>query len=95
MKCDKRCRPGAIVLDSAGESRRLQEYRSREMREPDGDRDRPPSGSCFILKKTVVHAKSRSSRRKTDGYAKHLNHLVGEAPLFNNCLISLRLRVFV
>jgi hypothetical protein len=46
------------------------------------------------LKNAVIHAKSRSPRRKTDGYAKHVNHLVGEVPLFNNSLISLRLRVF-
>jgi hypothetical protein len=33
--------------------------------------------------------------KKADGYTKNVNHLVGEAPLFNNCLISWRLRVFV
>jgi hypothetical protein len=45
------------------------------------------------LKNAVVHAKSRSPRRKTDGYTKQVNHLFGEVALFNNSLISSRLCV--
>jgi hypothetical protein len=44
--------------------------------------------------KMQLFTRSHEAREeKRDGYTKQLNHLCGEAPLFDNCLISLRLCV--